>query len=376
MTLNHSESNIETGHSSAEKTQVARNFIPHEVDQSAKRQIGWWLMAVSAMLVALVLVGGATRLTDSGLSIVEWKPVTGMIPPLSQEVWEIEFEKYKQIPEYDLVNMGMSLDEFKTIFWWEWGHRFIARMLGFAFFIPFVYFLLKRKISKPLFPKLMTMFVLGGAQGALGWFMVMSGLSDRIDVSQYRLAAHLGLAFFIFAFMVWVALDLLLPRSDRQRDDLKRYANWSIALVVLVYVQVILGGFVAGLHAGLIFNTWPLMDGGLWTPNNYTAMEPWFLNHFENHATVQFNHRMVAYLLTIVAAWNFFITRNEELSIQATFGRTAIVLTVLIQVGLGIWTLLEIVPIWLGVLHQAGSLLAFSASLYYAQSIRKMMYQA
>ena len=368
-----SERTVKSSFAHAETTRGFATLLPERVDTSAKQQIAWWLIGVSALLALLVLVGGATRLTDSGLSIVEWKPVTGILPPLSQEAWAAEFEKYKTIPEYEQVNFDMTVEEFKTIFWWEWGHRFIARLLGFAFFIPFVYFVVKRKVSKDLFPKLLVMFVLGGAQGVLGWYMVMSGLSERIDVSQYRLAAHLGLAFFIFAYMIWVALDLLLTKADKRRPELTSLARTSLIFTVLVYVQVILGGFVAGLHAGKIYNDWPWMDGR-WIPDGYFFLSPWYANFFENHGTVQFNHRLVAYALTVGAVWLYCATRNQALSKEASFGRTGILVAVLLQVGLGIWTLLWVVPIWLALLHQAGSLIALTAALYFTQSVRKMSY--
>ena len=355
----------------AEPARGMSSYLPQTVSETASRQIGWWLVSVSVLLTVLVLVGGATRLTDSGLSIVEWKPVTGIVPPLSQEHWLEEFEKYKNIPEYEEINYGMSLDEFKTIFWWEWGHRFIARMLGFAFFIPFVFFLVKRRVSKELFPKLVTMFVLGGAQGALGWFMVMSGLSERVDVSQYRLVAHLGLAFFIFAYMLWVAFDLLLPKVEKRATDLKPLVTASFWLCGLVYVQVLLGGFVAGLRAGLIYNDWPWMDGRF-VPDGYFFMSPWYINLSENLAAVQFNHRIVAYLLTLAAFWVFWVSRTASLSGHAAQARWILLLSVLLQVGLGIWTLMAVVPIWLGVVHQAGALVTFTASLYFAQSLRKL----
>ena len=354
----------------AEPARGFSSYLPERISETAARQIGIWLVAVSLLLAFLVLVGGATRLTDSGLSIVEWKPVTGIVPPLSQEQWAAEFEKYKNIPEYEEINYGMSLDEFKTIFWWEWGHRFIARMLGFAFFIPFVFFLIKRRVPKELFPKLLTMFVLGGAQGALGWFMVMSGLSERVDVSQYRLVAHLGLAFFIFAYMLWVAFDLLLPKAEKTAEDVKPLITASYWLCGLVYVQVLLGGFVAGLRAGLIYNDWPWMDGRF-VPDGYFFMSPWYLNFFENLASVQFNHRMVAYALTLAAVWMFYALRNVRLSPHAEQARWILLLSVLLQVGLGIWTLMAVVPIWLGVLHQGGALVTFTASLYLTQSLRK-----
>ncbi len=337
-------------------------FLPARVDELSKRRIAWWLLVMCALIAVMVVVGGATRLTDSGLSITEWKPVTGIIPPLSEAAWAEEFTKYKTIPEYERINKGMSLAAFKRIYWWEWGHRFLGRMIGFAFFLPFVYFLVRRRIDRELAPRLVLMFVLGGAQGALGWFMVQSGLTERVDVSQYRLAAHLGVAFLIYAYILWVALELLLPRRSGGSALPQRWRTAGVVLAVLVYVQVVLGAFVAGLDAGFTFNTWPLM-GERFVPYGYFFLDPWYANFFENTASVQFNHRMMGYLVGLVAGGMVIAARRAALPSRVRSALALVAVLVVAQIALGVWTLLAVVPISLGIAHQAGALLVFSATL-------------
>ncbi len=304
----------------------------------------------------MVIVGGATRLTDSGLSITEWNVVTGVIPPLSTAAWEVELEKYRQIPEYQLINRGMSLAQFQAIYWWEWGHRFLGRVIGMAFLIPFVFFLARGWIERERLPRLAALFVLGGAQGALGWFMVMSGLADRVDVSQYRLAAHLGLAFLICAALLWTALDYFKGTWGGPTMT-RRPVALAFGLTALVFLQIIIGGFVAGLDAGFAYNTWPLMDGGI-APSGLWAQEPWISNVFENPATVQFIHRCTAYLVLLGAAGVWFATRRDH----AALGQAAayVLIAVALQVALGIWTLIAVVPISLGLAHQLGALVVLA----------------
>ncbi len=344
------------------------SIFPTEVSELARRQVAFWLMGICLLVVAMVLVGGATRLTDSGLSITEWKPVTGMIPPLTTADWEGEFAKYQLIPEYEQINEGMSLEEFKFIYWWEWGHRLLGRLLGFAFLIPFIWFATARKIERAMVPKLVIMFALGGLQGFIGWYMVQSGLSERVDVSQYRLALHLGAAFFIFAYIFWSALDLLRSPSAL-RPDIVSIDRWAKALAVLVFVQIILGAFVAGLHAGWSYNTWPLMDGGI-VPGGYFFLSPWYVNFFENIATVQFNHRLAGYAIFVVACIILALSRRAALSAEAGTLLNLLLGMILVQIGLGVWTLLEVVPLWLALTHQAGSVVVFTASLTFAHYLR------
>lgn len=315
-----------------------------------------WLLAMCALVALMIIVGGATRLTDSGLSIVEWRPVTGAIPPLSEAGWAAEFEKYKTIPEYHQVNLGMSLSEFKTIYWWEWAHRFLGRVIGLAFLLPLIFFAATRRIGRPLGLKLSFIFVLGGLQGALGWWMVSSGLTDRVDVSQYRLAAHLGLALLLFAAILWIALDLMRPGVQGARH---RLAPFAIALLVGVYAQMILGAFVAGLRAGRVYNTWPLMEGRF-IPEAYFSAAPKFLDLFESMAAAQFNHRVGAYALFTAALAMMLAARKTLLASRARIVFAAVAM----QGALGVWTVVAGTPLVLGLAHQAMAILVLGASVY------------
>lgn len=323
---------------------------PHLADVSLRRDrlrpVRIWLYSICALVLLMVAVGGITRLTDSGLSIVEWKPISGVLPPLSDAEWQADFEAYQQIPEYQLQNRGMSLDEFKYIFWWEWAHRFLGRVIGLAFAVPFLVFLVQRRFSWTLAAPLAGLFVLGGAQGALGWWMVSSGLSERVDVSQYRLAAHLGAAALLFMALVWVARRLE-PRPmtpERPRGPI-------VLLLALVFLQLLAGAFVAGLDAGMGYNTWPLMDGAL-IPRGLDAITPWWKNLFENALTVQFIHRGLAYLVLLYAG--FLLWRQARHGFAGVNGwLPRIGLLIALQVVLGIATLLSAVPISLALGHQA-----------------------
>lgn len=310
-----------------------------------------WLIAVAALIFCMVIVGGATRLTDSGLSITEWRPLLGAIPPLTEANWLEAFQKYQKIPEYHLVNQGMTLDEFKFIYWWEWSHRFLGRIIGLAFFLPFAYFAVTGALNQGTALRCGVLFVLGGLQGALGWYMVASGLVDRVDVSQYRLAAHLTLATFIYGAILWVAFGL-----GSSRHAPRRGREWvALLLAGLVLLQVAAGGFVAGLDAGFGYNTWPLIDGAF-IPKGLFVAEPWWRNLFENALTVQFDHRMLAYLIAILVAVHAFMVRSAS--------SLLLLAAVLLQISLGIWTLLWVVPLWLGLAHQGGALLVLAAALW------------
>ncbi len=325
---------------------------------AAARRIALWLLVMCALVAAMVIVGGATRLTDSGLSITEWRPVTGAVPPLSEAAWHEEFAKYKTIPEYEEVNYGMSLEQFKAIYWWEWGHRFLGRLIGFAFFAPFVFFIVTKQTTRRLALKLFGLLMLGGLQGALGWWMVSSGLADRVDVSQYRLAAHLALAVIVLALMFWLALDLW--PADKARGTRALFPAAAL-LAAGVFAQMMLGAFVAGLRAGRTFNTWPLMDGKFF-PDGYFAGAPGLNDLFETIAAVQFNHRIGAYLVGAGAVWFYLAARKT-----AAEPRVRLVLAAVgLQIVLGIWTLLAATPIALGLLHQAGALGVLAAALYAA----------
>ncbi len=339
---------------------------------AARRSIAIWLFVICGLVAGMVVVGGATRLTDSGLSITEWKPVTGAIPPLSQEVWEEEFEKYKQIPEYIRINRGMSLDEFKTIYWWEWGHRFLGRLVGLAFFVPLVFFFFTKRIERLLLPHLIAMFVIGGLQGALGWYMVMSGLTERVDVSQYRLAAHLSLAFFVYGYMFWFA-TALWRREVPGQISFKGLELGAAIVVVAIFVQILLGAFVAGLNAGFIFNTWPLMDGSF-IPRHLYPLESVWASAFEDVRTVQFNHRMFAYALVVLVGWHYWKMNNSALQVQQT--GNWLLGALVFQVFLGIATILTVTRIEVALLHQAGAVLLLSVALFHLQNIGRAAHQS
>jgi len=319
-----------------------------------------WLYLILLMLFALVLVGGATRLTDSGLSITEWKPIHGVIPPLSETEWQEEFDLYRQIPQYQQINKGMSLDAFKRIFWWEWAHRVLARGVGFVFALPLLFFWATGRIERGLGPKLVGLLLLGGLQGAVGWWMVASGLVERTDVSQYRLAIHLTLACAIFAAIMVVARGVA-PHTEAPADrGTQRFAG---LLVLAVLFQVFLGGLVAGTDAGLSYNTWPLMDGAV-IPGDLLIMQPVWHNFFENPKTVQFVHRAGAYALLLLALWHMIATRRRVPG--TTHARRALVLfhLVLVQAAIGIATLLLHMPLHWALLHQGFALvvLGFAAA--------------
>lgn len=323
----------------AEQQRIRRNRAAQRV----------WLAIVLVAILALVLVGGATRLTDSGLSITEWKPIHGVIPPLSEAEWQEELELYRQIPEYQLINKGMSLDEFKTIYWWEWAHRFLARGVGVLFGVPFLFFLFTGRVEKRLRWPLFGLLVLGGLQGAVGWWMVASGLVDRVDVSQYRLATHLTLACLIFAAIVWVMRGLARHSDDPVPSiGLQRGAG---ALAGLILVQIYLGGLVAGLDAGLASNTWPLMNGAI-VPAGLLEITPAWRNFFENELTVQFVHRLGGYLLFALALWHMVASIRRDRG--STHCRRAVVLfaMVAIQALIGIVVILAQVPVSWALLHQ------------------------
>ncbi len=274
-------------------------MFPERPIEPAREPVRTWLYFVAFLIFLLVLVGGATRLTDSGLSITEWKPILGIIPPLNEADWAAAFSKYQQIPEYKLQNAGMLLQDFKFIFWWEWAHRFLARLIGIAFVVPLIWFAIRGRLGRSLWPSLVALLVLGAAQGALGWFMVYSGLTERVDVSQYRLSAHLTLASIIFAAIIWVGLGI--GRLRQRPLQCSEYV--SLGLVVLVLLQIAAGGFVAGLDAGMGYNTWPKMEGA-WIPEGLAVMKPAWRNLFENALTVQFQHRLLAYFILAVACWH------------------------------------------------------------------------
>jgi cytochrome c oxidase assembly protein subunit 15 len=335
--------------------------------RSSHSAVRWWLLSVAALIALMVLVGGATRLTESGLSIVEWKPVTGALPPLSESDWERAFAAYKTIPQYQHVNAGMTLSEFKTIFWWEWGHRLLGRVIGAVYLLPFLFFLWRGDLPGDLRRRLWVIFGLGALQGAVGWWMVASGLSVRVEVSQYRLATHLVLALVIFAAIVWTM------RGLRPRPPLAvpaRLRTTSLALLVLTFVQIYFGALVAGLRAGLVYNTWPGIDGSGLVPSAARLWfeDPWWRNLFENALTVQFDHRMTAYALLALAVVHAFDAARARAGAAAA-GAWWLVAAIMVQACLGILTLLYQVPLLLALAHQAVAIAVLTFAVLQAERL-------
>jgi heme a synthase len=344
-----------------------RPIMITNVSDRHARAIRLWLYAVAAMVLAIVLVGGATRLTESGLSITEWKPVMGVVPPLSAAQWQSEFEKYQAIPQYRELNNGMTLDAFKTIYWWEWTHRLIARSIGMVFLLPFLWFWWRGFISPGLRNRLWLIFGLGALQGAVGWWMVASGLADRIEVSQYRLATHLVLACLIYVALLWTAQRWDKPPASAVPA---RIRFGAVALLILVLAQIYLGAIVAGLRAGRIYNTWPLIDGALVPdPARLFFTTPLWRNFFENTLTAQFDHRMLAYAIWIVALLHAFAAARLMKNGPVLAGAVLLAIAVTLQAALGIWTLLMVAPLSLALLHQAMAMVVLTIATVHAASV-------
>jgi heme a synthase len=334
---------------------------------SQTRAIRWWLLGVAALIAVMVLVGGATRLTESGLSIVEWKPVSGALPPLNQEQWTQAFDAYKTIPQYRELNAGMDLSQFKQIFWWEWSHRLLGRVIGIAYLLPFLWFLWRGAMSADLRRRLWLIFGLGALQGAVGWWMVASGLSQRIEVSHYRLATHLVLALLIFAGIVWT-----LRRLADQPPPVAalRLKITSFVLLALTFVQLYLGALVAGLRAGKVFNTWPDIDGALIPSAARLFFDaPWWRNLFDNTLTVQFEHRMTAYALFALAILHLIDAVRSLAGTAAVKGAAWLVAAITVQATLGILTLLNQVPIDLALTHQAVAIVVLTLAVCQAERL-------
>ncbi len=348
------------------------------MQQRTEPLIAAWLLICCFMVFMIIVVGGITRLTHSGLSIVEWQPFIGTLPPLNDQQWQETFAKYQLTPEYRQVNFAMGIAEFKGIFWWEYFHRLLGRLIGFVFFIPYALLLLRRRLHGPLAWKLLGIFLIGGLQGAMGWYMVKSGLVDDPRVSHLRLTAHLGIAFVIFAAMFWVALDLLPPRRQPDPPDppdapdprlagLRRFAG---ALAALVFLTALTGGLVAGIRAGFAYNTFPLMNGQ-WVPSEIFMIEPRYLNFFNNMATVQFDHRLLAWLLAFLVPWFWWRLLAAVPGPRTRLAAHLLLGALTVQIALGIATLLLAVPIPLAAVHQAGAVLVFAAALYAAHELRR-----
>jgi cytochrome c oxidase assembly protein subunit 15 len=332
--------------------------------ETHRRAVRLWLFVVAALVLVTLIVGGATRLTESGLSIVEWKPVTGVLPPLDASAWQAEFEKYQAIPQYRERNAGMTLDQFKVIYWWEWSHRLLARLVGAAFLLPFLWFLWSGWIEPRLRVRLWTIFGLGAALGAVGWWMVSSGLADRVNVSQYRLAFHLTLACAIFAAILWTALGL----GGREPINVPlRIRASAAAIMILTIAQIYLGALVAGLRAGLVYNTWPLIDGNLVPDAARLFFEtPAWRNFFENTLTVQFDHRLVAYVLWLVAVLHAIDVARTTRGGRALTGALVVASVITLQAAFGIVTLLYQAPLDLALPHQAGAMVVLTVAVIHA----------
>lgn len=346
---------------------MTETLIPSRQD----RAVAFWLLCMCGLVFAMVVLGGVTRLTGSGLSMVAWKPITGVLPPLNEADWQHLFDMYRQSPEFQKVNSHMDVHAFKGIFWLEYLHRVLGRIIGIAFLLPFVFFAVRGYIGRREWPKYLLMFVLGGLQGLLGWYMVKSGLVDVPHVSQYRLTAHLVSAFLIYAYMFWVALSLLYPakRMDEGTDRHPWFGR-SLGLTAVVCLTIVSGGFVAGLDAGKIYNTFPMM-GSHWLPPGLFALDPFWRNLFENTTTVQFNHRLLAIASFCMVVLFWYGARRANLPARARRGVNAVLHTTALQVVLGISTLLLAVPISLGTAHQAAALLLLTACLFVVHSLRQ-----
>lgn len=342
---------------------VAHKAMINTQQMHYDRQVAWWLIFCAAVIFGMILLGGVTRLTHSGLSIVEWKPLMGAIPPLTEQDWLATFEQYKQYPEYQKINKGMSLEGFKTIFMYEYLHRLLGRLIGVIFALPMLYFALRRRLRPGLAPNLAALFFMGGLQGLLGWYMVKSGLVDIPRVSQYRLTAHLGLAVAIYAYMLWLAFDLLFTKPDTPGIKYRPYAHWTLVLVGLVYLMILSGGLVAGTRAGLAFPTWPLMGDSFIPPGLY-ATEPSWRAMFEDITTIQFNHRIFAYVLFVLLNGFAFLAYRNASQGRGKLGAILLVVALYVQVALGISTLLLHVPVLLATAHQGGAVLLLTATLY------------
>ena len=338
---------------------------------NSPKLIAIWLLTCCAAVFGMVVLGGVTRLTGSGLSMVQWAPIMGVLPPLNLAEWQETFSLYQQFPEFQLKNFSMTLDEFKSIFWFEYAHRLLGRGIGIIFFLPFLFFVFTGKVNKSLTPKLLVMFVLGGLQGLMGWYMVKSGLVDDPHVSQYRLTAHLSLAIIIYTYMFWVALDLLLPKTNTPnitKDS--KLTGLATIITSIIFITIMSGGFVAGTRAGFAFNTFPLMDGK-WIPDGLLAVAPLWRNFFENIITVQFDHRVLATVLFFLIPGFWFKARQLNLDPMQRISIHLLLAALTLQITLGISTLLLVVPVALAAAHQGGAVILLTASLFVTQQLRR-----
>ncbi len=338
------------------------------MDSNHRKIVGAWLLSGCFLIFCMVIIGGITRLTGSGLSITEWQPIMGAVPPLNENEWQVAFEKYKQIPQFQKINSHFTLDEFKSIFWWEFIHRLLGRIIGVVFIVPFVWFYIKGMLDKSTIRKALFLFLLGGLQGVIGWLMVKSGLTERTSVSHIRLAIHLITAFITFGFTLYYALEILNKKSVKETSSSMRNFLWLLFFIVTI--QIIYGAFVAGLHAGKIYNTYPLMNGKL-IPGDAMFLEPSWLNFFDNPVMVQFIHRTLAVVILIMTFFLLIKGKKEKSGKIQMNGVKIFIGAVCLQVVLGIFTLLTAVDINLALLHQSGAFLLFSVCVYLLFVFRK-----
>jgi cytochrome c oxidase assembly protein subunit 15 len=328
----------------------------------SNKSIALWLIFSAFLVLMMIVIGGITRLTDSGLSIVEWKPIAGILPPLTLSDWESLFAKYQTSPEFIKLHPLMNLDEFKSIFWWEYIHRVLGRVIGIVFLLPFLYFLMRKKITKSLMPHLLIMFILGGLQGYMGWYMVKSGLVDDPYVSPIRLMLHLGLALIIYGYMIVIAIKILKPDIVIDKVSTKKLRIKTHIMLMLIGLTILSGALVAGLDAGLVYNTFPLMEGQ-WIPHDYTVQSPFYVNLFRNMAAVQFNHRFLAILTFCFVIFFWVKSLNLILPKSLKMLSHLLMFVALLQVALGILTLLLVVPLTLAILHQLNAIVLFTIAV-------------
>lgn len=338
------------------------------MENQQNKSVVIWLLTGCLLIFLMVVIGGITRLTHSGLSMVDWNPIMGFIPPLNEADWNVAFEKYKLYPEYQLVNSHFTLEEFKSIFFWEYLHRVIGRVIGLVFIIPFIYFLIRKRLSKKVIFQSLILLAMGGLQGFIGWWMVKSGLVKDPDVSHYRLATHLITAFLTFAYTFWVALGLIY--EDKKTLDFKGLRLVLYFIFGATVIQIIYGAFVAGLNAGFVMNTFPKM-GDQWINDSVTVLTPFWTNFVEGIGGVQFVHRYLAYVVVVLIIYFAIACRKYELTIRQKIATKTMLYAVGVQFLLGVFTLLYAVPVWLGVVHQVGAFLLLASVVYALHSFKK-----
>lgn len=372
-----SQHNSSSEHETGDEMQYPSVYLKHStVTENHRKRIRIWFWTGAVLVFLMLVIGGITRLTQSGLSMVDWRPIMGTIPPITEAEWQETFEMYKQFPEYQKLNYGMSLSEFKYIFFWEYIHRLLGRLIGMVFLVPYLYFAFKGYMDRKLHQKSLLLFALGGTQGLMGWIMVKSGLIDVPYVSHYRLAAHLILAFVIIAYCIWFARDLAIKRPKRMSEvrPLQIVHRVLVAFGVLLGIQILWGAFTAGMKAGHMFQTFPLMESS-WMPRAIWSQQPWIVNFIENPMTVQWVHRIVGTVLGVMALAGWYSNRKLTSDKPLLTQGTLLLVTVLVQYVLGVYTLLLDVPISLGVLHQAVAMIILGVWLLMLHRVRTMLKQ-